>query len=516
MRKHTITYVPLDSMSVGPNRQRKDLGDIEGLASSIAANGLINPITVSQNRHGVNQLVAGERRYRAFQFLRENNPGTPEEPGPYDSIPAVMYEDLDRFERYVLELEENVSRKDLKWQEQAIAALKLHMALETVAEDDPATDEWTPAMTADRIGKSRTWLRENVMVGRLLLEEDKQVMSCSTLSQAVNVIVRRRERIVQDKLNVAARTVSDTVHEKARPLAEESRKRPLDAAALGIGDEATPQGEASLTRPLGEDSAPLPPFAYLPEDSNIICGSFNHWAREYRGIPFNVIHCDFPYGIDHDKSDQGGSKRSESYEDDPKTYFSLIDTLIKYWDNFATPHAHVIFWYSMQWHTETVKLFTNAGFTVCTWPLIWYKSDNTGIASRPSFWPRHIYETALFITKGDRKILQPFGDCYAAPVHKLKSLHLSEKPVPMLKHFLKLTVDSNARVLDPTCGAGSALRAADDLGAELVIGIELKKAFADVAQQELEKARWKRKASQEQSTQEDSSKQSQSDSKPSN
>jgi ParB family transcriptional regulator, chromosome partitioning protein len=41
-------------------RHRRDLGDIEGLAGSIAKIGLLNPITVDEN----GRLLAGARRLR--------------------------------------------------------------------------------------------------------------------------------------------------------------------------------------------------------------------------------------------------------------------------------------------------------------------------------------------------------------------------------------------------------------------------------------------------------------------
>jgi ParB family chromosome partitioning protein len=46
-------------------RHRKDLGDIAGLAASIAAIGLLNPITVDQD----GRLLAGARRLAACKLL---------------------------------------------------------------------------------------------------------------------------------------------------------------------------------------------------------------------------------------------------------------------------------------------------------------------------------------------------------------------------------------------------------------------------------------------------------------
>lgn len=61
--------LPIDSIDIG-ERFRKDLGDLDELASSIAAIGLLHPITVLPGkRSGRWLLVAGERRLRASQRL---------------------------------------------------------------------------------------------------------------------------------------------------------------------------------------------------------------------------------------------------------------------------------------------------------------------------------------------------------------------------------------------------------------------------------------------------------------
>ena len=49
---------------------------------------------------------------------------------------------------------------------------------------------------------------------------------------------------------------------------------------------------------------------------------------------------------------------------------------------------------------------------------------------------------------------------------------MNEKPVAMLQHFLSMLVDEYSFVLDPTCGSGNALKAAERLGASQVLGIE--------------------------------------------
>src|SRR6516225_7565316 len=53
---NTITEVPRDTIRVG-ERHRKDMGDLDALASSVAQEGLLQPIGVTED----NTLVFGER-----------------------------------------------------------------------------------------------------------------------------------------------------------------------------------------------------------------------------------------------------------------------------------------------------------------------------------------------------------------------------------------------------------------------------------------------------------------------
>lgn len=62
------------------------------------------------------------------------------------------------------------------------------------------------------------------------------------------------------------------------------------------------------------------------------------------------------------------------------------------------------------------------------------------------------------------------------------NIHMSEKPRPVLQHFFRLFVDENTRFLDPTCGSGNAVRAADDMGAKSVQGLEINPEFCEGAQ----------------------------------
>ena len=119
---------------------------IKELAESIEKNGLLQPIVVRPMEKGKYQIIAGERRYRAFKKLGRT------------MIPAIVrnYEDeeVDK-----LQLVENVQREDLNPYDEAIAYLKLKEKYGLKQED-----------IAKAVGKSRPYISN---MTRLLSLEDE-------------------------------------------------------------------------------------------------------------------------------------------------------------------------------------------------------------------------------------------------------------------------------------------------------------------------------------------------------
>lgn len=430
--------VSVKSITVPPNRQRKNLGDTGLLADSIRRLGLINPITVTKDF----VLIAGERRLAACRILDEDY-----------LIPCRFYEDLDYLSQQLIELEENVKREDLSWQDKALAIKKIH---DIYQEQD---SDWTGEKTAEALGISPMHVSKSYSVAEQILAGEEKIIAAPHLEAAKNIIDRANERLIDNELN---------------NLIETEREESSEST----NEESSIAGACTETL-IKEDS-------FLNQD-------FIAWAADYSGRRFNFIHCDFPYGIGHDDSEQGGTAkgRFEGYEDSEETYWKLCSVLVDNIDSLMTPTGHVMFWFSMNFYTQTVDFFEKYSDLKLSMPhpLIWYKSDGKGIVSDVNRRPRNVYETALLFSRGDRKILSPVDNCYASPTNKTSTIHVSEKPEPMLRHFFRMFVDSYSEVLDPTAGCGSAIRAADSLGAKRCLGLELNEEFCDEAKALLRRSR---------------------------
>src|SRR5690606_37631741 len=132
--------------------------------------------------------------------------------------------------------------------------------------------------------------------------------------------------------------------------------------------------------------------------------SFHEWQESYNGPKFNLIHCDFPYGINVADAPRMSSTIKDYYEDSPDVYWSLVARLARAMDNVVAESAHLMFWHSMKFYRDTVFELERMGWKVNPFPLIWHKSDGAGIAPDPQRGPRQTYEAAIFASRGDRKI----------------------------------------------------------------------------------------------------------------
>lgn len=448
-------------ITIPPNRQRTVV-TTDDLEDSVRQRGVITPIILREN----NELVAGERRLTTCIKLG------------IEEIPAVFLSQLDPTEAKIIELTENLKRKDLSWQDAVKAISELHQTFKAKNKD------WT----YEKTGKELSITAQHVHRYCTIAEEigDPAVAKLESAISAFNFVNRRRERKIADAMSQIFEDVHAAFDEVDVPIEEQEPEE---------GAETISVEDADFTEALQEE-VKLPSLisTIVHPDASIIIDSFISWAEAYSGPQFNFIHCDFPYGINLFAGKQSGRETHFSYDDESKVYWTLLNALLRHRDKIIAPSAHIMFWFGMDFYTDTMEMFTTRApdLVMNKKPLIWVKSDNVGIVADPKRQGRNIYEVALFGSRGDRYIVKPIANAYAGPTDR--KLHPSTKPEPMLRHFFTMFVDSNTRLLDPTCGSGSSLRAAESLGAELVLGIEKNEEIGSGAKNALRDFRLKRKA----------------------
>lgn len=457
------TYVlPIDSIVINRESRQRRAFVTEDLKPSLTRRGQMTPILV---RRATRELVAGERRITAMKELG------------WKDVLCRYVEEADPIELQIIELEENLKRLDLDWKDQVVAIATIHQLYCKV---DP---EWTAAETAQSLGISQAAVSKQIRLWHEMQEGNDRLAGAAGSEQAYNLLARKDQRASARALEDLIRATPDSIKAPtASPL-------PIGLAELN-GIILEPK---TLPAIIAKQADPIDASKTL---SDIFHGSFLDWAPDYRAdIKFNLIHCDFPYGVNLFKGEFGARGSDITYEDTKDIYFQLLNCLCDNLDNFCSLSAHFVIWLSSEFLEPTKAIFRNKCPSVqfVRDPLIWGKSDNAGIIRDSRRTPRHTYEMALFGYRGDRHIVRSVADFYNAPTER--GLHPSAKPEPVLRHFFQMLVDEHTLLFDPTCGAGSALRAADSLGASKVFGIELDPQHASISQTLLNNARRLRVAS---------------------
>lgn len=421
-----MNKIKISSVIVPEDRQRKELTDIDILAASILEHGQIQPIVLRED----NTLIAGERRLAAHEYAG------------LDEIGYVYREDMTEDQLIVVEYIENAMRVDLSWKDKTDAINK-YCTVRRKAEPKLSQEK-----LAAELCMTQGHLANFLLVSTYLEEEHEQVLEAPKFTVALNIAKRNNERRSSARLEEMGDDISKAVFG--------------EVTGEVVNDEIVFDNTPAVPIEV-EVSAPF-------ENQD-----FTLWAPEYTGPKFNLIHCDFPYGIKADTHDQGASAEFGGYADGKDVYDSLIETLTAAMENIVAKSAHMIFWFSMNYYEETKTKLEAMGWKVNPMPLIWHKNDNSGIIPDPNRGPRQIYETAFLCSRGDRLIVRPVANLFSAP--NIKQHHMSQKNVGMLKHFLSMLVDETTVMLDPTCGSGTAIFAAEELKAKTVLGLEFNYEF---------------------------------------
>lgn len=146
-----ITRMKVGDITIG-ERRRTEMGDIAGLAASIQEYGLLHPIIVDDD--GV--LIAGGRRLAAMQKLG------------FEDVPVRRWQTLGDDDRRIIELEENLQRKDLTAYERSrnltelaeAAAKVLPQSSKTTHGGRPPKNDVPLADVAEHVGVPRATIQK--------------------------------------------------------------------------------------------------------------------------------------------------------------------------------------------------------------------------------------------------------------------------------------------------------------------------------------------------------------------
>ena len=413
-----ILKLPLSSIQIPPYRQRKEIeGEALGdLMASIEANGLLQPIVIRTAPDGTHTLVAGHRRLSALANLA----GMGQECKFGGGIllqgfaPCVSLGDLDPLAAEEAELEENIRRVDLSWEEKAIATSRI-----ANFRKQKAQNFGTPLPTIGDIS------------------EEVRGSSDDAATQRT-----RQEIILAPHLAAGAEYLKGQPSLKEAWKAHLREEQRLQNLALGLQVGAT----------FGAHSHTLIRIDCL------------EWLRACPAGQFDVILTDPPYGIGaSDFGDAGGRlvSQTHNYDDSKYGWENLIGALGAHWYRVAKDQAHLYvccdidgFHYARDW-------LQRVGWNVHRTPIVNYKVDGNRVPW-PQHGPQRKWELVLYAEKGRKPVTRIYPDVIETKGDDNLG-HGAQKPVELFVNLLKRSIKPGDSVLDCFGGTGTILVAAHSL-----------------------------------------------------
>lgn len=413
----------IDDINIS-DRQRKVFRPqpIDDLANSIAAKGLMHPVVLTEE-NGQLVLVAGERRLRAMEKLHvEDRPFHCDgQLMPPMDIPYVLLGELSEIERKEAELEENILREDLTWQERNDAIAELHRLRGTQNPLQTRTD--TAREIAEKTDISRTTAERNVHQALLLdaFRDDPEVSRAKSQSEAFKIASRKLEQEF---------------------IAATERPR-VDRGTYGC-----------------------------------IKGDCREVLPTLKPGMFSAILVDPPYGMGaHEFGD--AAQGIHHYDDTSDEAILIANAIFEHGMRITTETAQLFMFCDIDLFQELREMSKAAGWLPWRTPLVWSKGS-MGHAPDPNHGPKRTYELIFFARKGDHRIKSAFSDVVTIPPDREK-YHAAQKPVELYRYLLGWGTLPGQHVLDPCCGSGTIFPAAKELGVK-ALGVEKDPKFYDLCQ----------------------------------
>jgi len=389
-------------------RIRKDYGNIQELVASIKQDGLLHPIVVSKD----GKLIAGERRLKAIRHILT------EEKKPL-RITVRILDIVDKYQRAIIELHENLLRKDLTWPEKVLAEKAIHeMYVAKYGEKTHPTDKvgHTKQDTARILGVSPGNLNRDLKIAETIQSLP------SELQNNVAKNFTRKEDFVKTVKQVS---VIQERNNEAEKFEEKIKKT-----------------ETKIN--------------YIVK---------NFFDTELEENKYDLIEVDPPYGVDLLNVKKGeDANRSDYQEVDLSDFSNFLTKVLEKCYKSLKQDGWLILWHGSS-NTDTNKnALLKTGFIFTAIPALWIKTG-PGQTMSPKYHFGSSYEPFYYARKSPEATILKQGrsNLFMFPVvsQQLK-IHPTEKPVELIKEII-LSFKSFGEILVPFAGSGVTLHAANKL-----------------------------------------------------
>lgn len=410
--------IDIRSVIIPPSRQRQEFEPraMQELINSITDRGLMHAPVFRETSEGW-AIVAGERRLRAISDihfmggqLRYDGQLIPE-----GQVPFTTLGDLSPLEAEEAELDENLKRKDLTWQEHSAAVEKLH--------------------------KLRQAQKEALTSKQYIVSPNPQTVADTARevygrSDGAYHDTTRKELIVARHLSNPAIAKAKDVNEAFKILKAQEEVRRNEALATAVGEVFSAADHTLL---------------------NVSCIEY------LAGVDskFDVICTDPPYGMGADSFGDAGGKLTgitHRYDDSYDSWKQLLRDFATLSYKAAKPQAHAYVFCDFDRFHELKSFMETAGWYVFRTPLVIHKLGS-GRVPLPDQGPRRQWELVLYAIKGKKPVRHIYPDVIAAAADESTG-HGAQKPVAVIQNLLQRSVLPGDEVFDGFAGSGSIFPAA--------------------------------------------------------
>lgn len=446
-----VYLIPIEQIAV-IDRGRKEYGDLASLIESLKANGQITPGTVrratdADSDEGVDStktpwvLVAGGRRFAAAAIAG------------LDSFKAEDYGEIPELRRRVVELEENLHRKDLEWFEEDAMRKEIHELRKLEAAE--AGEKWGLADTAQVLGEGINTVSRALRVAEAI-EADPTLRGAGSRKAAIRTI-EFREHLARQELKLG------------RDLTKNLR-------------------------------------------SSVVTADAADWLRKQGTGSIDLFLSDFPYAYDYHSlaRKDSPSTYSTDYDDSPEVNFDLFIDIVPeiiratkptgwlcvFMAESNQPMLRDLFESCCATHYEYGKIiyaedengeYSKVMPTVCQayWPLaagqpntcsflraevpswVWYRPNSRNPGRLPERHAKNFYEPILVINRGEARLYKHQDECPNVLVYDAEygaeRIHANQKPLALARELIQRFTLPGEVVCDSFFGSGNLLAAAADL-----------------------------------------------------
>ncbi len=218
-------YVPIEKIHPNPNQPRRSFtpGDLDDLAKSILAKGIIQPLIVRRRPLNENEyeIVAGERRWRASQIAQLHD------------LPVIL-RDFSDSEVLEVAIIENIQRADLNPIEEATGYQQLMEKFKRTQEQ-----------MAEALGKSRSYIanllrllslpadvQTHLKEGRLSTGHARSLITSQNASQLAQLVISKRLSVRETERLVRNSDGKDLNLKQKKPGTNTNSYKDADTKAL--------------------------------------------------------------------------------------------------------------------------------------------------------------------------------------------------------------------------------------------------------------------------------------------